>query len=547
MTRSLSDIVPGWVLLLAAAGFTRSAPGQNYSLAKEFAYVFPGWTNPAEAWPRGKAGDWDGDGSVDFAILQRGPNSGAPSRFRIHSGFDYSMVAEWVGSIVPGGPGVAEQPGIGAGFADVTGDGALDLLLGIRETPFMGMTAVGRVVAFENPTVQTIYTVWGEGQADNFGQSVTVVGDTSGNGSPDFLVHAPTAGPGLSNMGVLYLIEGSDGSVMYSFLATDPTEFNGSRAAVGDLDSDGLSDFALGHSGSSAPSGVGSVTIHSGLSPATVIRQHVGTTASYGSGAMFSVGDTDGDGLGEYLISDEVWPTGLQLAPGAAWMYSGATGAPVTTFQPPPIALALGGGGASLDDLDGDGASEVILSAWSGFSQLVVFSSLTGAVLQAIPNPWNYYGPSYFGRQLEAIGDIDGEGHVDFAAGGGNGPALVYTYDIVTVMPSTVPIGGTATFQFSVVAQPGAPYHLCLSASATTGIPLGTRVFPLDLDPLLLLTLENPYLGGTLDATGSASVQIAVPLNPALAGSFRFSGFTLSPTAPFGVRTIGTAGWVSIQ
>jgi hypothetical protein len=538
---------PLWLVVVGAAGLTAPARGQSYTLAQEFAYVFPGWTNPAEALPRGKAGDWNGDGSTDFAILQRGPNSGAPSRFRIHSGFDYSLIAEWVGAMLPGVPSVAEQPGMGAGFADVTGDGALDLLLGTRETPFMGMTAVGRVVAFENPTAQTLYTVWGEGQADNFGQSVTVVGDTSGNGVVDYLVLAPTAGPGLSNAGVVYLIEGSDGSVRYSFLATNPTEFNASRSALGDLDGDGLADFALGHSGSSAPSGVGTVTLHSGFSATTVIRQHVGATAAYGSAALFSVGDTDGDGLGEYLISDELWPTGLQFAPGAAWMYSGATGALVTTLQPPPTALSLGGGGARLDDLDQDGASEVVLSAWSGFSQLIVFSSLTGTVLQAIPNPWNYYGPSYFGRPLEAIGDIDGEGHVDFAAAGGNGPALVYTYDLVTVTPSTVPIGGTATFQFSAVAQPGVPYHLCLSASATAGIPLGTRVFPLDLDPILLMTLENPYLGGTLDATGSATVQIPVPPQPALAGSYRFAGFTLSPAAPFGVRTIGTAGWISVQ
>ncbi len=92
-----------------------------------------------------------------------------------------------------------------------------------------------------------------------------------------------------------------------------------------------------------------------------------------------------------------------------------------------------------------------------------------------------------------------------------------------------------------------ANYIMVAALSANTGIALpfpDPRVFPLDNDPLLTLSLmgsiaEFGAFQGTLDTAGSARPFIAIPNNPSLAGfSFFVSGVTLDSSAPSGVATI---------
>jgi hypothetical protein len=550
--------------LVISLSLCANSTAQSYGLRESIPFSYPGFTANAVPAVRGSAGDWNGDGTPDIAIHYSGFIAAmVPGRLRVYSGFDFSIVQEWVGNTLLPLYFAEENPGAGMGGADLDLDGQVDLLIGTPEG-FLGSSAfVGTVTAASGGTSFPLYTVWGEQPWDGFGGSVTVVGDTSGNGVADYLVYAEGAdGPSALNVGALYLIEGADGSLRYEFLAPFACAYCGATADdFGDLDADGVGDFAIPMPGWNGATG--KVTIYSGLTVPTVVREHFGTQPgwSYGAGAVRALGDADADGVGDYVISANTWggPTPV-TAPGQAWLYSGASGTQLTTYIGPPGTLRLGTHGDVLDDVDGDGVNELALSSstpgttngYPSSGNVLVFSGLSGAVLQVIDNPpigstniGNYQG---FGAWLSSIGDIDEDGHADFAVGRNPGPAFVFTRDIVSVAPNPVPLGSTATFSFDVPAQPAAPYHLLLSFSAATGIPILTRVFPLDLDPFFVLSLLNPSLGGLLDSTGAAVVAISVPADPGLSGlQLQFAGVTLSPSSPFGVRTIGNAKTVSIQ
>jgi hypothetical protein len=548
------------IALLLASGPPPTATGQSYSLAESIFFFQPGYLFPWTAEFRGSTEDWDNDGILDFAVFYPGGLASQFSRLRIHSGFDYSILEDWVGSVPPTGIG-SDQFGMGADFADMDLDGHPDAVISTPGAYLGPLSQVGRVDVVSSVTGTSIYSVWGEALGDAFGYRLSGVGDTSGDGTPDFVVFAPGAdGPGgTPNVGALYLIEGADGSVRYKYYGLFER-----LSGLGDLDGDGLADFAASRP-LVDPNLVGRVTVYSGYSPPSIIREHIGTQAGggLGTGALFSLDDSDGDLVPDYVISAWTWGGGTPLSPGQAWLHSGATGLLIQTYGGPLTSAGFGNWGDRLDDLDGDGVDDLVLQAatgplpsplpgWPGAGQLVVLSALTANILQVIDHPFGSLGspstgyPTGFGYRVQTSGDIDGDGRLDFCAG--QAPLFVYTHDIVTVTPNPVPLGTTATFDFSLPAQPGALFHLLFSPSAITGIPLGTRTFPLDFHPLLVSSLENPAFGGFLDPSGAASIAIPVPMDPSLSGlTLKFAGVSFSPTAPYFVKTIGSAMTVTVQ
>ena len=166
-TASVLTMVLGWAAAL------QGAAAQPYSWARDLSFFNPGALQAPPSRLAGAAGDWNGDGSGDFGV-SFGPGGAGPSpgRMRIYSGFDFGVVGEWIGASLPSPSGGAEWTGRGCGFADVDGDAARDMLVGTAEAFFGATGFVGRVDVMLSGTTLPLYSVWGTGAGDLFGQRV---------------------------------------------------------------------------------------------------------------------------------------------------------------------------------------------------------------------------------------------------------------------------------------------------------------------------------------------------------------------------------------
>ncbi len=162
------------------------------------------------------------------------------------------------------------------------------------------------------------------------------------------------------------------------------SSFASALAVTGDHDQDGFPDLIVGSR--YAPGG-GVVQIRSGRTGA-LIRQIQGATSFEVLGVIVShVDDLDGDGAPDLIVWNQ----------GGAKLFSGATGAPLRSYTD-----TRGGGG--IGDLNGDGRGDYAVCASAVTS---VYSGIDGSVLLAIPVD--------YGNSVVSVGDVSGDGVADLA------------------------------------------------------------------------------------------------------------------------------------
>lgn len=333
--------------------------------------------------------DVNGDGVDDFAV-------GGSDRIGVYSGSDGAL------KLAVNGSGLF---GAAIGFAgDVNVDGTIDLVVGAPASD----GSAGRTYLISGVDGAVLWSVVGDGFNDQLGRLVGDAGDLDGDGYAD-VIAASGAGFG----GSLYtrLLSGKDGSSLHAF---DGTEV---ASSVGDLDADGCDDLLVRTA--DAPS---AVSVYSGRTLALLYQvagsdgdgfggalhglpdiddDHVadflvGAVAYSGSGyarvcsgvdghtlftlsgdgggtdlfaySVGSAGDVDGDGRSDFLVGSPAESHGGG-SPGAAWLYSGKTGALLYVFDGTPVASGSGGeflgiSVAGVGDVDHDGRSEVVVGAY---------------------------------------------------------------------------------------------------------------------------------------------------------------------------------------
>lgn len=222
----------------------------------------------------------------------------------------------------------------------------------------------------------------GDNANNRIGYSLSGVGDANGDGYDDFVFSNNTNAAGQNHTYVMYgsatgipsgsVLSLNDAMTVYLddpdadagdlALLSNPSVSNFANSVVtgiGDFDGDGVEDYLVGQPG---VDGTGKAYIVNGASPSShiqLINLSGGAEAGY---AVSSVGDINNDGRDDVLIG----------APGAdkAYMITGGTwGSPID-----------------------------VISAFSGYT-------LTGDT------------GSRFGESAEGIGDLDGDGKMDYAVG----------------------------------------------------------------------------------------------------------------------------------
>ena len=359
-------------------------------------------------------GDVNGDGFADWIV-------GSPS-YDGAGGVDSGRVDLFFGGVGPlaSGPAWSAEGGVAgaelgfalAGGGDVNGDGYADFLVGAPgvadddgriDLYWGGMTGPGTTTGWSiaGPT----------GAAGRFGASATILGDANGDGFADVAVGAPDE-PVNALTGRVYAwlgaSDGPGGTADWTAEALGGVDgFGAAVSGAGDMNGDGLDDLIVGAPTSTSTlvqEGAvllfeGEATI-SGLSGnAAMIWWGTGDFSEFGA-AVAPAGDLDGDGFADIVVGAPGYPGGSEQ--GAVLVYQG--GAP---YDPMPPFGAVGGdlgdrqgaAVAGVGDLDGDGIPDLAAGA-PGYDDTA--SGGEGLLLMWRGNAGDARGVHPFGPALRA-------------------------------------------------------------------------------------------------------------------------------------------------
>ncbi|MEW6747735.1 MAG: integrin alpha [Planctomycetota bacterium] len=184
-------------------------------------------------------------------------------------------------------------------------------------------------------------------------------------------------------------------------------------ATGGDVDADGMEDFLLHREADWRTGAPSVVAVCSGRSYDYLYIWQA-PDFEFGTGSI--LGDVDRDGYADCLLSIPMYP-GHPAVSSTVWVFSGTNGTVLTTLRGQGPGEGFGRSLALLNDVDGDGWSEVVVGAPNvstipyNNGRVYLISSRTAAIL------WMEDGASAgdgLPSDLGNLGDIDRDGIDDF-------------------------------------------------------------------------------------------------------------------------------------
>ncbi|MCB9766417.1 MAG: FG-GAP repeat protein [Alphaproteobacteria bacterium] len=395
------------------------------------------------------AGDVNGDGYADLIV-------GAPEDddLGVRSGAAYV----WLGSAAgvdlsaeqkltaSDGASVDELGCAVAGGGDFNGDGYDDVAVGTRDDDDLGRDSgavyvwYGSAAGVDAGSEQKITASNGE-TLDAFGAAVAVAGDVNADGYDDLVVGAPGRGfDTRQGRGTVYVYHGGPSGLdasseqrINTIARVGGDAVGGAVAGAGDVNGDGYADILVGAVGvDDAGENAGAAFVWLGGAAGVDGGVELKLTASDGAPqdnlgvAVSGAGDLNGDGYDDLIVG----ASNRDSATGAAYVwFGGPSGVDPATEQrltapDGDVQDALGVAVAGVGDLDGDGYADVAAGAW-GDDDL---GSASGAA-------WVWYGGAsgpggaekltaadgaagdLLGGAVAGAGDVDGDGLADVVVG----------------------------------------------------------------------------------------------------------------------------------
>ncbi|MEZ5974259.1 MAG: integrin alpha, partial [Planctomycetota bacterium] len=322
------------------------------------------------------------------------------------------LLAEW------SGPHTSAQLGSTLRGGDLNGDGLRDVLAAARNAQVNG-AAVGRVIVYSGLDNSVLLDLPGPQSGSAFGFSADFVGDLNGDGWSEVIVGAPFyQAIGSIQNGRAAVFNGQTGAEMYAYEGSSLWDWVGwSVAGIGDLDGDLVPDFAIGSPGldNQGPD-AGGVLLYSGAT-GNLFNVVGGVSAGDLAGrSVVGLGDLNGDGHSEFAVS-----MSLNDAAGFdAGLVAVHSGSSATWLYEVPGSYAGHNFGevlAAVGDLDGDGHTDWASgSPGDGFGgnlagSFRVHSGLTGGLLFSGVGAPN----DFLGAAISRAGDVDGDSVPDLA------------------------------------------------------------------------------------------------------------------------------------
>lgn len=362
-------------------------------------------------WVGANLGDLDGDGVTDFATTA--PFYGGDSamgKIYVYSGQSGNLLNEAIG--VEG-----NRFGYSISAAgDVNNDGANDYIVG-------GSGPANRIVVYSGADQTILHDQTTPAEApENFGASVAGAGDVDGDGHADLFVGANRADVSatITDTGRVYLLSGSTGDVIWEHLGTTPQGLLGSGLGlVGDVNGDGTPDQVAAAPGA-GEKGLGEAYVFSGMDGSILLT--LTPVDEETSGATFGVffasgaGDVNGDGTPDIFVGDYAAVRGAAPDTGRAYLYSGVDGTPIHIFEAEADGDGLGPG-RGIPDINNDGHADISLAAWQSSAasakggKVYVHSGKDGAVLHTVTGAIEQ---DALGVDALSVDDVNGDGNMDY-------------------------------------------------------------------------------------------------------------------------------------
>jgi hypothetical protein len=297
-----------------------------------------------------------------------------------------------------------EQLGIGIeGAGDTNADGVPDVIAGAPGS--------GYAYVYSGRDGKLLLKVGSGIAGDAFGRHVATVGDVNGDGHDDVVVGAPGAKGGA---GAAYVYSGKDGALLLTLTGTGASDAFGST--VGGHRDKRHPFIMVGAPGAGAR-GTGRVFVYEGLSSKPRFTFDSDETGG-ALGAMFVsvIGDLNGDHTPDLFLSD--WANQAKgRSTGRIYVYSGSDGKELLTLTGEAAGDGFGTSDSIAGDVDGDGSADVIVGAWQQASgapsggKCYLHSGKDGKLLRT----YTCRTPGdTFGFDTANLGDIDGDGSIDF-------------------------------------------------------------------------------------------------------------------------------------
>ncbi len=249
---------------------------------------------------------------------------------------------------------------------DIDGDGVSDFLVG--ELAGNGPNPqCGRLAIFSGKTASLICELFGERTGDGFGNAAAV----AALGNQEFLLAIGAPNAGTANRGQVYVYHIVDSKPTLRFtISGNEQSVNLGQMFIsfpGDINRDGTPDvYVSDFSDNTRAPGAGKVVVHCGKSGDELVAIF-GTQRGEGLGTSPSdAGDVDGDGIGDLIIG--AWQnTAGAPAAGRVYLYNLASPeSPSRTITCRQNSDTFGFDACGIGDVDGEGKIDYLLtSAWS--------------------------------------------------------------------------------------------------------------------------------------------------------------------------------------